>query len=90
MASHTGFSVTRLARMRDTLLTAEQKARSPFFGNFWDARGWGLGLSVVTRRDGTASVPRRFGWDGAFSTSLCVDPREDLVGVLMAQIRRAR
>ena len=57
MASHTGFSVTRLARMRDTLLTAEQKARSPFFGNFWGARGWGLGLSVVTRRNGTASYP---------------------------------
>jgi CubicO group peptidase (beta-lactamase class C family) len=32
-------------------------------------------------------VPGRFGWDGAFSTSLYVDPREDMVGVLMAQCR---
>ena len=68
-------------------LTPEQKAASPFFAGFWDSRGWGLGLSVVTRRDEVAGVPGRFGWDGAFSTSLYVDPREDMVGVLMAQVR---
>jgi CubicO group peptidase (beta-lactamase class C family) len=68
-------------------LTPEQKAASPFFENFWDSRGWGLGLSIVTRRDDVAGVPGRFGWDGAFSTSLYVDPREDLIGVLMAQCR---
>jgi CubicO group peptidase (beta-lactamase class C family) len=68
-------------------LTPAQKAASPFFENFWDSRGWGLGLSVVTRRDEVAGVPGRFGWDGAFSTSLYVDPREEMVGVLMAQCR---
>jgi CubicO group peptidase (beta-lactamase class C family) len=68
-------------------LTPEQKASSPFFENFWDCRGWGLGLSIVTRRDDVAGVPGRFGWDGAFSTSLYVDPREGMVGVLMAQCR---
>ena len=68
-------------------LTPEQKAGSPFFENFWDSRGWGLGLSIVTRRDDVAGVPGRFGWDGAFSTSMYVDPREDMVGVLMAQCR---
>lgn len=66
-------------------VTAEQKAASPFFENFWESRGWGFGLSIVTRRDDVASVPGRFGWDGAFSTSWYVDPREDMVGVLMAQ-----
>ena len=68
-------------------LTPEQKAASPFFENFWDSRGWGLGLSIVTRRDEVAGVPGRFGWDGAFSTSMYVDPSEDMVGVLMAQCR---
>jgi CubicO group peptidase (beta-lactamase class C family) len=68
-------------------LTPEQKAASPFFENFWDSRGWGLGLSIVSRRDEIAGVPGRFGWDGAFSTSLYVDPREQMVGVLMAQCR---
>jgi CubicO group peptidase (beta-lactamase class C family) len=68
-------------------LTPEQKAASPFFERFWDSRGWGLGLSIVTRRDNVAGVPGRFGWDGAFSTSLYVDPREDMVGILLAQCR---
>jgi CubicO group peptidase (beta-lactamase class C family) len=68
-------------------LTAGQKAASPFFENFWDSRGWGLGVSIVTRRDDVAGVPGRFGWDGAFSTSMYVDPREDMVGILMAQCR---
>ncbi len=68
-------------------LTPAQKAASPFFEGFWDSRGWGFGLSVVTRRDELAGVPGRFGWDGAFSTSLYVDPHEQLVGVLMAQCR---
>ena len=68
-------------------LAPEQKALSPFFESFWDSRGWGLGLSIVTRRDDVAGVPGRFGWDGAFSTSLYMDPHEDMVGVLMAQCR---
>jgi CubicO group peptidase (beta-lactamase class C family) len=68
-------------------LTPEQKAASPFFENFWEARGWGLGLSVVTRRTELAGVPERFGWDGAFGGSWYVDPREDLVGILMTQLR---
>jgi len=68
-------------------LTPAQKAASPFFENFWDSRGWGLGVSIVTRRGDIADVPGRFGWDGAFSTSLYVDPHEDMVGILMAQCR---
>lgn len=68
-------------------LTPEQKAASPFFEGFWESRGWGLGLSIVTRRNEVAGAPGRFGWDGAFSTSLYVDPREDMVGVLLAQCR---
>jgi len=68
-------------------LTAEQKAASPFFENFWSSRGWGLGMSIVTGRQDIADVPGRFGWDGAFGTSWYVDPKEELVGVLMTQRR---
>jgi CubicO group peptidase (beta-lactamase class C family) len=68
-------------------LTPEQKAASPFLvEGFWESRGWGLGLSMVTRRTDVAGLGR-FGWDGAFSVSWYVDPREDMVGVLMAQVR---
>ncbi len=66
-------------------LTPEQKVVSPFFENFWDTRGWGLGLGVITARNDLADVPGRFGWDGAFGTSWYVDPKEKLVGVLMTQ-----
>jgi CubicO group peptidase (beta-lactamase class C family) len=68
-------------------LTPEQKTRSPFFEGFWNSRGWGLGMSVVTARHDVAEVPGRFGWDGAFGTSWYVDPREELIGVLMTQRR---
>jgi CubicO group peptidase (beta-lactamase class C family) len=71
-------------------LTAEQKAASPFFEHFWDTRGWGLGLGVITARTDLGEAPGRFGWDGAFGTSWYVDPKEELVGVLMTQRRPDR
>jgi CubicO group peptidase (beta-lactamase class C family) len=66
-------------------LTLEQKAASAFFPNFWDACGWGLGLSVITRRQDVGRGPGCFGWDGTFGTSWWVDPNEDMVGILMSQ-----
>ncbi len=66
-------------------LTPEQKAVSGFFPGFWDSRGWGFGVSVVTRRDDVAAVPGRFGWDGGYGTSWSSDPREGLVAILMTQ-----
>jgi CubicO group peptidase (beta-lactamase class C family) len=68
-------------------LTPEQKAASPFFPNFWNGRGWGLGLGVITGRNDLSDTPGRFGWDGAFGTSWHVDPKEELVGILMTQRR---
>jgi CubicO group peptidase (beta-lactamase class C family) len=68
-------------------LTPEQKASSLFFPNFWDGRGWGLGLGVTTERRDLSGGPGRFGWDGAFGTSWWVDPKEEMVGILMTQRR---
>lgn len=65
----------------------EQKVISPFFENYWDYCGWGLGLGVFTARHDLAGVPGRFGWDGAFGTSWHVDPKEQVVGVFMTQRR---
>jgi CubicO group peptidase (beta-lactamase class C family) len=48
-------------------------------------QGWGFGVSVVTRRDGVAAVPGRYGWDGGYGTSWASDPAEELVGILMTQ-----
>lgn len=68
-------------------LTTEQKTMSPFFEHFWETRGWGLGMGVMTHRNDVGDAPGRFGWDGAFGTSWGVDPRQELVGVLLAQRR---
>ena len=68
-------------------LAPEQKAASPFFAGFWDGHGWGLGLGVITARNDLSGVPGRFGWDGAFGTSWWIDPKEEMVGILMTQRR---
>jgi len=66
-------------------LTPAQKAVSGFFPGYFDARGWGFGVSVTTKQvDGTA-VPGQFGWDGGAGTSWYVDPREDMQAILFTQ-----
>jgi CubicO group peptidase (beta-lactamase class C family) len=90
MLNHGRHGGTRiLSRMSVELMTTdhiapEQKAASPFFANFWDNRSWGFGLSVFTRRDGPMGVGS-FGWDGGYGTSAYMDPKEDLIGILMTQ-----
>ena len=51
--------------------------------------GFGLGYSIVTDQ-GQSGMPSKEGtyaWGGAFCTSFWVDPKEELVGVLMTQVR---
>lgn len=55
-------------------LTPEQKAASRFFPGYFDSRGWGLGVSIVTRRDDVSAVPGQFGWSGGYGTSWYSDP----------------
>jgi CubicO group peptidase (beta-lactamase class C family) len=80
--------LSRLAveTMTTDQLTPAQKAVSDSFGSdYWDTRGWGFGVSIVTRRDDVSSVPGRFGWDGGYGTSWASDPAEDMVAILMTQ-----
>ena len=58
---------------------------SDFFPGFWDSRGWGFGVCIITRRDDVSAVPGRYGWDGGFGTTWCSDPKEDMVAILMIQ-----
>jgi CubicO group peptidase (beta-lactamase class C family) len=69
--------------MTSDQLTSGQKQGSELF--FGDNRGWGLGLSVFTRRDGLCDRPGRFGWDGGYGTSWYSDPQENLTGILLTQ-----
>jgi CubicO group peptidase (beta-lactamase class C family) len=66
-------------------LTPAQKAVSGLVPGYFEAHGWGFGLSIVTRRSWIAGVPGRFGWDGGLGTSWYSDPQEDMVTILMAQ-----
>jgi CubicO group peptidase (beta-lactamase class C family) len=66
-------------------LTPAQKAVSSLIPGFFDSRGWGLGMCVITRRDGVAAVPGKFGWDGGLGTSWWSDPNEQMVTVLLTQ-----
>jgi CubicO group peptidase (beta-lactamase class C family) len=66
-------------------ITPAQKAVSDFVPGFWDNRGWGFGLGIVTRRDNLEDVPGRYGWDGGYGTSGYTDPKEGLIGILMTQ-----
>jgi CubicO group peptidase (beta-lactamase class C family) len=66
-------------------IAPEQKAVSPLYPEFWDTRGWGFNMAVVTRRDDIGPGVGSFGWDGGYGTSFYCDPAEDLVGVLLTQ-----
>jgi CubicO group peptidase (beta-lactamase class C family) len=66
-------------------LTPGQKALSGLVPGQWDSRGWGFGVSVVTRRDDPTATVGRFGWDGGLGTAWASDPGEELVTILMTQ-----
>jgi CubicO group peptidase (beta-lactamase class C family) len=66
-------------------LTPEQKAISGFFPGYFDNRGWGFGMSVVTGRDDIYATPGKFGWDGGLGTAWWSDPQEELVAIMLTQ-----
>lgn len=74
-----------IALMTTDQITPEQKSRSPFAPGFWDDRGWGFGVSIVTHRGELAGTPGRYGWDGGYGTSWYVDPAEGLIGIFLSQ-----
>jgi CubicO group peptidase (beta-lactamase class C family) len=78
-------SRTTIDLMTTDAITEPQKSASPFFADFWDRCGWGLGLGVITHRREIGRNAGSFGWDGAFGTSFWIDPKEELVGTLLVQ-----
>jgi CubicO group peptidase (beta-lactamase class C family) len=64
-------------------LTDAQKAISGFFPGDFDARGWGFGVGIVTRREHPAAPVGQYGWDGGLGTIWRNDPSEEMVTVLL-------
>jgi len=73
-----GFAKERLIRM--------QKVMSGYVEIFFASNSsWGFRGSVVTRQDDLANVPGRYGWTGGLGASASVDPKEDMIGILVTQ-----
>ena len=75
-------------------LTPAQKAVSGFQPGYFDDIGWGLGMSVRTRRAHLGPWPvsypplasvGSYGWPGIYGTGWFNDPAEDLTTILMIQ-----
>ncbi|HWF79047.1 MAG TPA: serine hydrolase domain-containing protein [Streptosporangiaceae bacterium] len=66
----------------DQLTPGQKQASGPFAGYFAN-HGWGLGMSVVTERDGLGEPVGRFGWNGGLGSVWYADPSEDMVTILM-------
>ncbi|WP_308257394.1 serine hydrolase domain-containing protein [Pseudonocardia lacus] len=64
-------------------LTPAQKALGGLFPDDFDGRGWGFGVSVVTRHDNPAEPVGQYGWDGGLGTIWRNDPADDLTAVLL-------
>jgi CubicO group peptidase (beta-lactamase class C family) len=72
-----------VATMTTDQLTPEQKAVSGFFPGDFDARGWGFGVGIVTRRESPAAPVGQYGWDGGLGTIWRNDPAEQMITILM-------
>jgi CubicO group peptidase (beta-lactamase class C family) len=64
-------------------LTPAQKAVSGFFPDDFDARGWGFGVSVVTRRESPSAPVGQYGWNGGMGTVWNNDPSEAMITILL-------
>ena len=79
-----------LSRPSVTLMTGDQlppelKAVSGFGPGYFDAIGWGFGMSVRTRRTHLGPSVGSYGWPGFYGTAWYNDPAEDLTAVVMMQ-----
>ncbi|WP_037619730.1 serine hydrolase domain-containing protein [Streptomyces aureus] len=71
--------------MTSDQLTPAQKAVSGFWPGYFDAMGWGFGMSVRTRRTHLGPSIGSYGWPGKYGTAWYNDPAEDLTAIFVMQ-----
>jgi CubicO group peptidase (beta-lactamase class C family) len=71
--------------MTSDQLTPEQKAVSGFWPGYFEAMGWGFGMSVRTRRTHLGPSVGSYGWPGFYGTAWYNDPAEDMAAVVIMQ-----
>ncbi|GHO59732.1 serine hydrolase domain-containing protein [Ktedonobacter robiniae] len=78
--------------MTTDYLTPEQHTHATFAlstNEMWANRGFGYGVQVVTKQTGLGPSVGTFGWPGGLGTAWYVDPREDLVALILLQYQNA-
>ena len=84
------FNGHRLLSPRAVELYSSNHVGEMMPGQLGRPKGMGFGLTVEVMQDSAmAGIYRSngsFGWDGAFGTYFCVDPKEQVVSVLMIQL----
>jgi CubicO group peptidase (beta-lactamase class C family) len=84
------FHGKRLLGPRAVELMSSNHVGDMFPGNLGRPKGMGFGLTVEVVVDsvqaGVFRANGSFGWDGAFGTHFWVDPKNELVAVLMIQL----
>jgi CubicO group peptidase (beta-lactamase class C family) len=78
--------------MTTDYLTAEQHTHATFAfstNEMWTTRGFGYGVQVLTKQTGLGPCIGTFGWPGGLGTAWYVDPREDLVAIILLQYQNA-
>ncbi|WP_201372425.1 serine hydrolase domain-containing protein [Ktedonobacter robiniae] len=78
--------------MTTDYLTPEQHTHATFAMStteMWANRGFGYGVQVVTKQTDLGPSVGTFGWPGGLGTAWYVDPREDLVALILLQYQNA-
>jgi CubicO group peptidase (beta-lactamase class C family) len=72
-----------LSRATVQAMTTDQLLPGQGGPGFDGAQGWGYGVGVARRRNGTDRGPGAYGWDGGLGTSWSNDPAEGLIGIVL-------
>jgi CubicO group peptidase (beta-lactamase class C family) len=74
------------AAMTRNQLTPEQLSKPTFSPDQWKNHGYGYGVSVVTSESKKINGKLgQYGWDGGFGSSWRVDPKANLIGVILTE-----
>jgi CubicO group peptidase (beta-lactamase class C family) len=71
--------------MTSDQLTPAQKAVSGFWPGYFDAMGWGFGMSVRTSRTNLGPSVGSYGWSGFYGSAWYNDPAEDMTTIVLLQ-----
>jgi CubicO group peptidase (beta-lactamase class C family) len=71
--------------MTSDQLTPAQKAVSGFWPGYFDAMGWGFGMSVRTSRTNLGPSVGSYGWSGFYGSAWYNDPAQDMTTIVLLQ-----